>query len=72
MEEIVRVVDLPHGVISFTVIDEEGIPNIYLNARMNPEMRKKGYAHEKEHIRRDDWSSTAPVYQIEQEVRNAV
>ena len=72
MEEIVRLVDLPFGVISFTLMDADGIPNIYINARMNEEMQRKGYEHEKEHIRRDDWHNDSPVWMIEQEVRNAV
>lgn len=72
MEEVVRLVDLPFGVVSLVMIDEDGIANIYLNARMNDEMRRRGYEHEHEHIRRDDWNSTNPVEQIEREVRSAV
>lgn len=72
MEEIVRLVDLPFGVISFTLIDPDGIPNIYINARQSKEMQKIGYEHEKEHIRRDDWNNTMPVCVIEDEVRSVV
>lgn len=72
MEEIVRLVDLPFGVISFTLIDSDGIPNIYINARQSFEMQRIGYEHEKEHIRRDDWSNNLPVAVIERAVRSAV
>ena len=72
MEEIVRLVDLPFGIVSFTLIDSDGIPNIYINARQSKDMQRIGYEHEKEHIRRDDWNSDLPVYLIEQEVRNAI
>jgi len=72
MEEIVRVVDLPFGIYALTLLDEDGIYNIYINAKLDPVMREKAYKHEKEHIRRDDWHSSLPVWMIEREVRNAV
>lgn len=69
MEEIVRLVDLPYGVVSLTLMDTDGIANIYINARYNDTMRRKGYDHERKHISRDDWNNDSPVYLIEQEVR---
>ena len=72
MEEIVRLVDLPFGVVALTLLDDDGIFNIYLNARMSIYMRRKGYKHEKEHIRRNDWGSPLTVAEIEDQVRSAV
>ena len=74
MEEdiLVRIVDLPHGVRGFTWLDEDGLYNIYINARLNSEMRRQAYRHELEHIRRGDWQSELPVWFIEGYVRRAV
>lgn len=73
MEEIiVRVTDLPHGIVAVTLLDEDWNYNIYLNARMNTQMQRIGYKHELEHIRRGDWGSPLTVAEIEREVRSAV
>lgn len=73
MEEmIVRLVDLPCGIVAFTLLDEDGFYNIYINARCSKDMQNKGYEHELEHIKRNDWYNSMLVSDIEQAVRNAV
>jgi len=71
-EEIVRLVDLPCGVRGFTLLDEDGRYNIYINSRLNWYMRQKAYEHELEHIERGDWDSDLPIWFIEECVRKAV
>ena len=74
MEEdiVVRVVDLPCGVRGFTIMDEDGRYNIYINAKLNSFMRRKAFEHEMEHIHRGDWQTDLPIWLVEQIVRKAV
>lgn len=73
MEEIiVRLKDLPYGIVACTIQDETGFYNIYINSRHGHDMQVKGYLHEMEHINRHDWDSPLLISDIEREVRNAV
>lgn len=68
---IVRLIDLPVTVKGFTVMDEDGCFNIYLNARLNDEARVEAYRHELDHIRRGHFYSELPVAIKEMEVKRA-
>jgi len=65
----VRILDMPAGIYAFTVKDEEGNFNIYLNAKLCDMHRYISYKHEIEHIVRGDWKSPLPVWLIEEIVR---
>lgn len=52
MDDIVlRVIDLPARVRAVTVVDSQGDYNIYVNAGMSEEQRRKAYQHELKHIK---------------------
>ena len=61
----VRLIDLPHGVNGLLVYDENGEPNIYINARSSYEMQRKAYLHELRHLRRNDIHSKRPIRRVE-------
>ena len=61
----VRLVDLPHGVNGLLVYDENGEPNIYINARASYDMQRKAYQHEMRHLRRDDAFNSRPIRKAE-------
>lgn len=63
----VRLVDLPHGINGLLVYDENGDPNIYINARASYEMQRKAYLHELRHLRRGDAHSRQPIRKVESE-----
>ncbi len=66
MERIfIRIIDLPLTIRAYTSLDAEGNYNIYLNARLSPEMQKKAYEHELMHIKRDDFSDIKTVEEAE-------
>lgn len=69
MEEImVRLAEsLPPAVEGFTILDENGDFNIYLNAKLSVEQQRAVYQHELEHIRGQDFlDRTAEVRVLEQ------
>ena len=66
MEEvIVRLIDLT--VPGVTVLDEDGNYNVYINARLSFEERKKTLAHELRHINKEHFYSDLSVADCEQE-----
>lgn len=62
---IVRFIDLP--VPGMTVTDPNGDFNMYINARLSAEGRKKVYKHEMNHINKDHFSDDRPISDIEKE-----
>lgn len=62
---IVRLIDLT--VPGVTVLDENGDYNVYINARLSFEERRKAYAHELRHIKKDHFSDDRPIGEIEKE-----
>ncbi len=56
-----RLVDLPHRVHGLLALDEEGYPNIYLNARLTAEQHRLAYDHELRHLEHDDPHNDAPI-----------
>ncbi len=61
----VRIIDLPHSVKGFVTYDEEGFPNIYLNARIARYEQQRAMQHELAHISREDAFSDAEIRSIE-------
>jgi len=62
---IVRLVDLPPGIRGFTVPDENGDFNIYINTKISAFAQKKAYRHELEHIAEGDCYSNEKAGGIE-------
>ena len=62
---IVRLIALPLGVRAFTLPDEQGDYNIYLNCALSFEQQKKSLQHERRHIENGDFDKELPVYLIE-------
>lgn len=62
---IVRLMDLP--VPGVTVTDPDGNYNMYINARLSFEGRRKVYKHEMNHIKKDHFSDDRPISEIEKE-----
>ena len=64
-EYTVRYVDLPYGVNGLLVYDENGDPNIYINARASYDMQQKAIRHELRHLRRGDAYNRRTIRQAE-------
>lgn len=64
-EFCVRIIDLPHSVKGFVTYDEDGFPNIYLNARISLYEQQRAMQHELAHISREDAFSDAEIRSIE-------
>lgn len=55
-EIFVRLVEsLPSTVQGFTIADEDGNYNVYINAKLSCEQQKDVYRHEVEHIQGNDF-----------------
>ena len=54
-EIIIRLMPLPMHVRAFTMPDEQGDYNVYVNAMLSPEQQRRSLQHELGHIRRDDF-----------------
>ncbi|MBQ7638266.1 MAG: hypothetical protein IJS90_05155 [Clostridia bacterium] len=52
---IIREIVLPSAVRAFTLPDEQGDYNVYINSSLSDEQRKKSFQHELMHISRDDF-----------------
>lgn len=57
--------DAPCSVRAFTLIDENGDYNVYVNGHLSPEAREKAVAHELKHIQRGDFQKDLPAHEIE-------
>lgn len=56
MEDIIiRLMPLPVHVRAFTMPDEQGDYNVYINALLSAEQQVRSYQHELRHIRRGDF-----------------
>jgi Zn-dependent peptidase ImmA (M78 family) len=64
-EVFVRFVTLPTAVRAFTMPDEEGDYNIYINTALSDEQKRASLIHEQSHIARDDFYKDMPVRMIE-------
>lgn len=62
---IVRLVDLPNQVRGSTVIDTEGMYNIYINQNMPYHIQIATFQHEVGHIMRDDFFNRTDIRVVE-------
>lgn len=51
----VNEIDLPISIRAFTVVDENGIPTVFVNRRYCAEREREACRHEKAHIDHDDF-----------------
>ncbi len=61
----IREIKMPATVRAFTVPDEDGNFNIYINECLSEEAKRKSLDHETLHIKRDDFISTESARLIE-------
>lgn len=66
---IVRVMELPVGVRAFTVADEQGDYNVYLNCSLSFEQQQKSLQHERRHIINGDFYKNDSAVSIEKKAR---
>lgn len=63
---IIREIPLPYSVRAFTLPDEQGDYNVYINSSLSAEQRQRSFLHELRHIKRDDfYKSDLSVSEIE-------
>ena len=62
---IIREIKMPATVRAFTVPDEDGNFNVYINECLSEEAKRKSLDHERLHITRNDFISEAPARLIE-------
>jgi len=68
-EFILRLIELPCTVNAVTVLDENGDYNVYVNSRLSIEEQKKAFRHEKRHIKKDHFYTSAHVSECEMEAK---
>lgn len=61
----VRLIDMEVTVPGVCVLDAEGWPNIYINARLSRDGQKNALDHELRHLRDDDHYNSADIREIE-------
>lgn len=61
----IRKIPLPCGVRAFTVPDEQGDYNIYINDRLTVEQQYRSLFHEVSHIDREDFLKESDALVIE-------
>lgn len=64
---IIRLVNLPCAVHGFTVVDEDGNYNVYLNANGNIE---SAFIHELTHILNNDFYNDEEICEVERFAKN--
>lgn len=62
---IVRIMELPVNVRAFTVTDEQGDYNVYLNCALSFEQQQKSLQHERRHITNGDFYKADSALSIE-------
>ena len=58
MSFFIREMKMPLTIRAFTVPDENGDYNIYINNNLSDEAKEKSLKHEKKHIENNDFSSS--------------
>lgn len=64
-EYIIRVMDMPDCLNGMVKYDENDFANIYINAHLSPEGRRKAADHELTHVINDDIHNSDPIEVIE-------
>lgn len=62
---LIRELEMPITIRAFTVPDENGDFNIYVNSLLSNEAKEKSLSHEKRHIKNNDFASSEIVKLIE-------
>lgn len=62
---VVRLMDLPPAIKGITQYDDDGVANIYINARLNDEQQRLTLKHELRHVKRDDAYNEQPIEAVE-------
>ena len=62
---LVRLIDLEPGVSGMISVDETGFVNIYINARLSYDQRRRALRHELRHYYREDLYSAADIREVE-------
>ena len=62
---IIRTIDMNSCARAFTILDNDGDYNIYINAAMSYEQQRKSLDHERRHIERGDFFSFDDAISIE-------
>ena len=70
MEIIFRTINAPLCCRAFTLIDKDGIYNVYVNEDLNFEAQERAIRHELEHIRQGHLESELPVEILERMVND--
>ena len=65
MSIFIREMKMPLSIRAFTMPDENGDYNIYINNDLSDEAKKKSLNHEKMHIENNDFSSNELARKIE-------
>ena len=66
---IIRTIPLPTAVRAFTVADESGDYNVYINSHLSFEQQQKSLAHEATHIENGDFYKEMTATQIERTMK---
>ena len=64
-EYLIRIVDMPEFMNGMVKYDEDDFANVYINARLNIEGRRKAADHELTHVINDDLHNDDPIEVIE-------
>lgn len=62
---IIRTIPLPSSVRAFTVADESGDYNVYINSQLSFEQQQKSFRHETVHIENGDFYKEMTATEIE-------
>ena len=66
MDDIItRIMDMPTLIKGFTLLDDDGNFNIYINARLDTFAQRRTYMHELEHIQNGDFYSVEDIRVLE-------
>lgn len=61
----VRYKDFDYAVRGFTIQDEQGDYNVYINSRYSSSSQRRTFIHELKHIRNRDFDKLIPAHIIE-------
>ena len=70
--EIIRVMDMPCCINAYTLLDENGNYNIYINASLSVEGQQLALEHEREHIKKNDFISFDDVILLESNITQVI
>ncbi len=66
----IRKIPLPYGVRAFTLPDEQGDFNIYINSKLSAAQQQLSLSHEVQHILNSDFQKELTACEIERAMKN--